>query len=1032
MDIKENSIQLKIDSIISEINQNNEDTQNEEKNQITALIGYNHCLDLYDFLKIYSKVQKNELLFQIAVIYDSIGYTELSMDYINESLLLIPNAPTNILYKCGLFVNQNKLDEAQKWLLKYKYLIGENKYDNYVHDSLETIFYYLLDYEEFIILRKIRSIEIKYSNYLKDNLVLYYIKSDIYEKLAQKIKNSDKKRYISYIKESNKIKNYYLRNKSSEIEFLKEQGIKPENFTKLLLFINPNCLNYRPKQLDEYKNNFKKSGFELFYNLFKICKILKLKIELKKYKKFSNQYMDNKSTLNNSDNTNLTNINILIKNIIETPKNLKSESSDLIMNERTLKECKESIRNLYNSVWLNNFINENNSIKINEIKNIDSKTLNINYFTKEGYYSHLNLDDNIIKYINYNKDYKQNELKDDLFLDEITLKEIEQKDNLNSIEKNNNTDNKFIVKNNEKSITINNANKSKTNHNSKNNIVKIIQKDTKTAQNNSSKFKRIKISLSDIIKKVITKRPRDVNNNNKRNKIVSNENEEKTKKYCSIDNLYNLPFSKSINNNSNKIHKTKNELNKDKKNEFNINTINIKKKEEAPQNSKEKEKSFEKKIEFNKKEENNREKNIKVPEKNNNNNNIFIGLKKKNIKNINNKNKILSTSSSNKKISIINSKDKSRTINKNIHTNPAFFFIEEKKMDTDYEKYKDVREINLVSYCFKQLKKKKESKNKKAKQKEIVNLTDKMDLINPQKMINFEKQVLQIKDQKYFKSRMKKKKFLNPALKNQINTFNYEKKIIKKGTQKNSQNNLLNSNKNSNSSNAINSNMKNLKKTSFVGNKKELSKFKSLNYLYGYFYPNNNFLNINCNNFLNYNFNYSNRHEDKKKNIDFKFNQNSDKKREDSSYSKEKLNFRTINLDFKNMSNKINTNYKKQLLSSFIDSKEKNKKNSEKKLEYVIMPFNKIKNSPSGEMYCLKKRIKNFKSNFSKQKIKTSFSKYMLCNMGKKGEAPYFSKSINTSEYSKYKYSSINNSKNMKNKYNKTINSKSNMKINNK
>ena len=158
MELKENCIQLKIDTIISDVNKINENSQNEEKNQITTLIGYSHCIDLFDFLKLFSKAQKNELLFQTALIYDSIGYSELSMEYINEALLIIPNVPTIILYKCGLYANQNKLDEAQKWLLKYKYLIGENKYDNYIYESFQTIFYYLLEYEEFIILRNISNI----------------------------------------------------------------------------------------------------------------------------------------------------------------------------------------------------------------------------------------------------------------------------------------------------------------------------------------------------------------------------------------------------------------------------------------------------------------------------------------------------------------------------------------------------------------------------------------------------------------------------------------------------------------------------------------------------------------------------------------------------------------------------------------------------------------------------------------------------------------------------------------------------------
>ena len=1029
MEIKENCIQLKIDTIISDVNKNNESPQNEEKNQITALIGYSHCIDLFEFLKLYSKPQKNELLFQTAIIYDSIGYSELSMEYINEALLIIPNVPTIILYKSGLYANQNKLDEAQKWLLKYKYLIGENRYDNYIYESFQTIFYFLLEYEEFIILRNINSMEEKYSNYLKENFIIYYIKSQILEKLAQKIKNADNKRYISYLKESNKIKKTYLQSKKAEIEFIKEQGIKPENFTKLLIFIAPQCLSYRPKKLDEYKNNFIKSGFSLFYTLIKINKILKFKIELKKYKKIYNE--------KNTENIGTNNINDILKNILKN-------SNDDESNDISMKSCKSNIMTLYNSIWLKSFLNRNNSLQKIEIKPIDTKALNINYYTKEGYYSHLNLDDNIIKYIKYNNDYKQNNLKDDLFLDVITSGK-EQESLLNS-------DNEDKIENdndiNTNSNKTNMISKSKTNNNSNVDLIKISQKETKRTNNETSKFKRIKISLSDIIKKVITKRPKDPNKN-KRNKIINNENDVKSKKFCSTDNYNNQIFSKNtstnINNNiNNQIQantikiESKVVVVKKKNKDDDDNSDNNKKEKDKDKDSirlsDEKERNKEKKFDFIKKGEKNinkTEKNSGLFEKNNLNNNFFIGIKKKEIKNNNNKNKLLSTSSSNKKISLINSKDKSKTINKNVHKNPIFCFGDDKKMDTDYGKYKDADEVNLVSYCLKQLMKKRETKNKKTKQKEIINLTDKMDLLAPQKILNFEKQIFQINDQKFLKSRSKKKKFLNQSLKNQVNTFNFEKKISQKNTLKNSQNNLLSTNKNSYSSNALNGNPKNLKKSGFGNSKKELSKFKSLNYLYGNFYSNNNYLNINFNNYMNYNFNYSNRHEDKK-NLDFKFHQNSDKKKDDSSYSKDKFNFRTINLDFKNMSTKLNLHSKKPLLNSFIDSKDKNKKSSQKNLEFVPMPFNKIKNSPSGEMYCLKKKINNFKSNLIKQKTKTSFSKYMLYNLGKKSEALYFSKSINTSEYTKYKNSSINKSKNMKRKYNKTINGKSNIKINNK
>jgi hypothetical protein len=280
-------------------------------------------------------------------------------------------------------------------------------------------------------------------------------------------------------------------------------------------------------------------------------------------------------------------------------------------------------------------------------------------------------------------------------------------------------------------------------------------------------------------------------------------------------------------------------------------------------------------------------------------------------------------------------------------------------MDTDYGKYKDVKEINLVSYCLKQLIKKKENKNKNNKQKEITNLTDKIDLVIPQKMIDLEKQILQINEYKFLKSKSKKKKLFNQSIKKQINTFTFEKKM-KKNTQKNSDNNMINSNKSS-YNNSINLNsMKNVKKTiNNYGYKKELSK-------------------------------------------------------------KEIPNFRTINLDFRNMSTKLNKCNKKPLLNSFIDSKDKNKKSSDNKHDFSIMPFNKIKNSPSSEMTCLKRKLINCKSNLIKQKTKTSFSKYMLYNPAKKSDAFYFSKSINTSEYNKYKNSSINKSKNTNSKYKMT------------
>ena len=106
----------------------------------------------------YYKIQKNELLFQISVIYDILGYSELSLEYTNKSLDIIQNVPTIILFKSGICASMNRLDEGQKCLLKFKYLIGEDIFDNYIYNIVRIIYYYLLDYEENIILREINLI----------------------------------------------------------------------------------------------------------------------------------------------------------------------------------------------------------------------------------------------------------------------------------------------------------------------------------------------------------------------------------------------------------------------------------------------------------------------------------------------------------------------------------------------------------------------------------------------------------------------------------------------------------------------------------------------------------------------------------------------------------------------------------------------------------------------------------------------------------------------------------------------------------
>ena len=147
---KNENIQSKVDSMIKEINSNNGGSLLEDYYEVKILLYYNHCIDLFDFLNLYSKIQMNELYVKIADIYDMLGNSQLSLEILDESLKIIPNVPSLILFKSGLFVTMNKLEEAQKYLTKFKYLIGEDPYNTYIYSSIRIIYYYLLEYEEIL------------------------------------------------------------------------------------------------------------------------------------------------------------------------------------------------------------------------------------------------------------------------------------------------------------------------------------------------------------------------------------------------------------------------------------------------------------------------------------------------------------------------------------------------------------------------------------------------------------------------------------------------------------------------------------------------------------------------------------------------------------------------------------------------------------------------------------------------------------------------------------------------------------------
>ena len=285
---KNENIQSKIDSMIKEINSNDD---KEDYNEVKKLLYYNHCVDIFEFLNLYSKIQLNELFVKIAEIYDMLGYSQLSLEILNESLKIIPNVPSVILFKSGLFATMNKLEEAQKCLIKFKYLIGEDPYNTYIYSSIRIIYYYLLEYEENIILREIRLLEKDFPEYYNSNVILNFLKSKMLHKLSEKFKNINKTRSYLYEKESiqNKEKAFNIRR--LDAEYLFKNDINKEKFIKIISMIYPNFINYKPKPLVEYNSNFK-SGIGLFFTLFEITKIIKLKMQINRQKKINK---DNKA-----------------------------------------------------------------------------------------------------------------------------------------------------------------------------------------------------------------------------------------------------------------------------------------------------------------------------------------------------------------------------------------------------------------------------------------------------------------------------------------------------------------------------------------------------------------------------------------------------------------------------------------------------------------------------------------------------------------------------------------------------------------
>ena len=569
------NIQSKIDFMIKEANSMDVGNLKDDYNEIKILLHYIHCVDIFEFLKLYSKVQLNELLVKVAIIYDLLGNSQLSLETIDESLKIIPNTPSTIIFKSGLFVTMNKLDEAQKCLLKFKYLIGEDPYNTYIYNTIRILYYYLLEYEENIILREISLVEKQLPEYYSNDVVLHFLKSKICHKLSEKFKNTDKNSSCLYKRDSFKNKEIIFKSRRLDAEYLYKHDINKERFTKIVSMFYPSFKSYRPKTLVEYKSNFK-SGFRLFFTLFEITKIIKSKILIKKQKKLN----ENNITKNNFLNKNNGEKNIVNSNT----RGEISSNEPLNDSDNEVEKCHKLISSFSKSVWLQRYaygtniiyIIENKQIKEKKsMKNIDINNINYklktNYYIYEGYYSMMNLKDVIIKNIDF-----QNKLKE--MKDSFSNKLIEDFEQSKNIEEN---DYSIIM---EESIRKddNNISKTKSNLNEikEHNIFKngLIQ-----STENKHKMNINIDTKNDNKNKSLTMNTETSNNNPK------NLEKEKTKK---INNLEIIIDEIQLDNNKkiNSVEKDLINLGSNKnlintKNSSNDNTINDNKKKQTKINS---------------------------------------------------------------------------------------------------------------------------------------------------------------------------------------------------------------------------------------------------------------------------------------------------------------------------------------------------------------------------------------------------------------------------------------------------------------
>lgn len=396
------NLQHKIDRLI----QNANEEFSKQSNVVGALVDYSRAQELYAYLDKWDKIQLHEIYVRISICWDILGNYQLALDCLTKALDLVPNISNLLIYKSALEECLNMTKESNKDLAKYRsLLIGKS--DLSLYHIFRIVYYYTNgNYDKKAIIKDINEYFDKY----KKCTVLLFLRAKIYYDIAKELKkeNPKGKEYQDYLKKYESDLTNSNEIESNDTACLIRDGIKKNNITKLFFMILPEMDYYQPSPLVNYSRF--QSGFKLFYVLFKIAKLFRIKVKRRKIKNYHLQKIKNAkmglgpgTNLNqNSKITINTNTSILSESSVNKSKGKSKSpvpSSDRIKMKKVENEIKlikksyeEKIKKLYSSV----FVKSKNCY--DRIEKYDLELdFSLNYFIRKKYYAPFNISSTILE-----------------------------------------------------------------------------------------------------------------------------------------------------------------------------------------------------------------------------------------------------------------------------------------------------------------------------------------------------------------------------------------------------------------------------------------------------------------------------------------------------------------------------------------------------------------------------------------------------------------------------------------------------------